>query len=271
MAIELSGVHYRYAGGFGEALRGIDLCLEPGQVVGIVGPNEAGKSTLCLVAAGLAPAVVGGRLEGDVRIDGSLSTELRPHELAQRCGLLQANPVAQLSHTTSSVFEEIAFGPCNLALPLSEVVERVRWAMEALAISDLGPRNPLRLSGGQAQQVALASVLALRPRYLILDEPTSELDPAGTRLVAESLVRVARETSAGILIAEHKTDVLAGIADEVVVLEQGAVTLAGAAARVLADPRLAELGVDPPSSIRLERAVRSAGLDWSAGLAEAVR
>jgi energy-coupling factor transporter ATP-binding protein EcfA2 len=271
VAIELSAVHYRYAGGAGEALHGVALLLEPGRVVGVVGANEAGKSTLCLVAAGLAPAVIGGRLEGTVRIDGDPSTSLRPHELAQRCGVLQANPVVQLSHTTATVFEEVAFGPCNLALPVGEVVGRVRWAMEAIGIGDLGPRDPLRLSGGQAQLVALASVLALRPRYLVLDEPTSELDPAGTRMVAESLARVAAETNVGILIAEHKTDVLASIADEVVVLDRGGVALSGAAAAVLADARLQDLGVDPPSAVRLRRAIDSAGLDWSAELAAAVR
>jgi energy-coupling factor transporter ATP-binding protein EcfA2 len=271
MAIEVQGARYRYAGGTAEALRGVDVRLEPGRVVGVVGANESGKSTLCLVAAGIAPAVVGGNLAGAVRIDDRPTTELRPYELAQHCGVLQANPIAQLSHTTSNVFEEVAFGPCNLALPLEEVAQRVRWAMEAIGISDLGPRNPLHLSGGQAQLVALASVLALRPRYLILDEPTSELDPAGTRLVSDSLARVARETGVGILVAEHKTDVLAGIADDVLVLDRGTVALAGPAAEVLADPRLAELGVDPPSSVRLERAVRSAGLDWSVRMAEAVR
>ena len=114
------------------------------------------------------------------------------------------------------------------------------------------------------------SVLALRPRYLVLDEPTSELDPAGTLLVAAALARIARETGAGILLVEHKTDVLAQIADEVVVLERGAVALSGPAATVLADPRLVELGVEPPAGVRLERAVRASGLEWSAALAEAI-
>jgi ABC-type methionine transport system ATPase subunit len=110
----------------------------------------------------------------------------------------------------------------------------------------------------------------LRPKYLILDEPTSELDPAGTSLVAEALGRVARETRAGILLVEHKTDVLARIADEVVVLDRGAVAFAGAAAPALADPRLGELGVESPAAVRLERMVRAAGLEWSAAVAEAI-
>ncbi|MGA3058189.1 MAG: ABC transporter ATP-binding protein [Candidatus Limnocylindrales bacterium] len=271
MAIELSTVRYRYAGASVLALQSIDLRLEPGQVVGVVGANEAGKSTLCLVASGFAPRVVGGRLEGSAQIDGVETTALRPHELAQRCGLLFQNAATQLSTTTASVFEEVSFGPCNLGLPVPEVVERAWWALRAVGIEELAARDPARLSGGEGQLVALASVLALRPRYLILDEPTSELDPAGTRLVADALVRVVAETGAGILIVEHKTDVLERIADRVVVLERGAVALAGEAAPTLADPRLAELGVEPPARVRLERGVRASGVPWSDRLAEAVR
>jgi energy-coupling factor transporter ATP-binding protein EcfA2 len=270
MAIELSGVIYRYAGASAAALSGLDLRVEPGRVVGVVGPNESGKSTACLVAAGLAPGVIGGRLGGSVRIDGAETATLRPHELAQRCGLLFQNAATQLSNTTATVFEEIAFGPCNLGLPADDVVARVWWALRAAGIEALAPRDPARLSGGQGQLVALASVLALRPSYLVLDEPTSELDPAGTILVAEALTRIARETGAGILLVEHKTDVLARVADEIVVLDGGSVALSGPAAGVLADPRLAALGVEPPAAIRLAQAVEAAGLEWSAELAGAI-
>jgi energy-coupling factor transporter ATP-binding protein EcfA2 len=269
MAIELGSVRYRYASSSSAALGPIDLRVEPGRVVGIVGANESGKTTLCLVAAGLAPGVIGGLLGGSVRIDGVDAATLRPHELAQRCGLLFQHAATQLSGTTATVFEEVAFAPCNLGLPVAEVIERVWWALRVVGVEALAPRDPARLSGGQGQLVALASVLALRPQYLVLDEPTSELDPAGTRLVAEALARLARETGAGILLVEHKTDVLARIADEVVVLERGSVALSGSAAVVLADSRLAGLGVEPPARVRLERAVRASGIEWSATLAEA--
>ncbi|MGZ6315380.1 MAG: energy-coupling factor ABC transporter ATP-binding protein [Candidatus Limnocylindrales bacterium] len=270
MAIELSAVRYRYAGASVFALQSIDLRLEPGRVVGVVGANEAGKSTVCLVASGFAPRVVSGRLEGSVQVDGVETSTLRPHELAQRCGLLLQNAATQLSTTTATVFEEVGFGPSNLGLPIAEIVERVGWALDAVGIEKLAARDPARLSGGEGQLVALASVLALRPRYLILDEPTSELDPAGTSLVADALVRVAAETGAGILIVEHKADVLGRVADEVVVLDRGTVVLAGPAAPTLADPRLAELGVEPPARVRLEREVRAAGIEWTARLRKAM-
>ena len=271
MAIELESARYRYAGSGSAALGPIELRVEPGRVLGVAGANESGKSTLCVVAAGVAPAVIGGKLDGSVRIDGVDAATLRPHELAQRCGLLFQHAHTQLSHTTATVFEEVAFGPCNLGLPVAEVAERVWWALGAVGVEGLAPRDPARLSGGQGQLVALASVLALRPKYLILDAPTSELDPAGTRLIADALVRVAAETGAGILLVEHKLDVLAHIAEEVVVLERGAVALVGPAATVLADPRLAELGVEPPAGVRLERAVRDSGVEWTASMSESIR
>jgi energy-coupling factor transporter ATP-binding protein EcfA2 len=270
MAIELAAVRYRYAGSQTAALGPIDLRVEPGRVVGVAGANESGKTTLCLVAAGLAPAVIGGTLDGTVHFDGVDTAALKPHELAQRCGMLFQHAATQLSHTTATVFEEVAFGPCNLGLPIEAVLERVWWALGVVGIEALAPRDPARLSGGQGQLVALASVLALRPRYLVLDEPTSELDPAGTELVAAALVRIAHETGAGILLVEHKTDVLSAIADEVIVLDVGSVAISGAAATTLGDPRLADLGVEPPSRVRLEREIRSARLQWSDALAEAI-
>ncbi len=260
MTIALVDASYRYAGTTRNVLSGIDLQVGSGMVVGLVGPNEAGKSTLCLVASGLAPAAMGGHLEGSVAVDGVETTALRPHELAQRCGVLFQNPTTQLSGTAVTVFEELAFGPRNLGLPASEVVDRVEWAMAALGIEALASKDPTRLSGGQAQLVALASVLALRPAHLVLDEPTSQLDPQGTRLVGEALARIAAETGTALLVAEHKTDLLARLAARVVVLADGAIAFEGPADEVLGDPRLPELGVEPPAAVRLDRALAAAGI-----------
>jgi energy-coupling factor transport system ATP-binding protein len=264
MPIELAGVRYRYAGASRDSLRRVDLHLEPGRVLGIAGANESGKTTLCLVASGFAPTVVGGRLEGFAGIDGIPTSSMPAHGLAQHCGLLFQNASTQLTGTTTTVFEEVAFGPCSLGLKVREVIERVSWALNAVGIEELAPRHPSRLSGGQAQLVALASVLALRPGYLILDEPTSELDPAGTALVADALVKVATETGAGIMLVEHKMDVLARVADEVAVVAAGEIAMCGPAAETLADPRLVDLGVEPPAEARLRREVAAAGLTWPA-------
>jgi energy-coupling factor transport system ATP-binding protein len=267
VTLRLEGVRYGYAGTNRPVLQGIDLELEPGRVVGLMGANDSGKSTLCLVASGVAPATIGGRLEGTVTIDDLPTRAATPSDLAQRCGVLFQNPSTQLSGIAPTVWEEVAFGPRNLSLPLGEVIDRVDAALGALGITNLQERDPLRLSGGQAQLVALAAVLALRPRYLVLDEPTSQLDPEGTRLVGDALASVAGATGAGILVAEHKADLLAELVGEVVVLSGGRVALRGDVASVLSNPGLMELGVAPPAPIRLGRAVAAAGLAMPEGAA----
>jgi energy-coupling factor transporter ATP-binding protein EcfA2 len=256
--LRLQAARYQYAGARTWALDGIDLEVRSGSVLAVVGANDAGKSTLCLVASGLAPLVIGGRLEGSVRLDGRETRELKPHEAAQRCGVLFQNPLNQLSGTVPTVWEEIAFGPRNVGLDLAAIVDSVEAAIAALRIGHLAVRDPARLSGGQVQLVALAAVLALRPRALVLDEPTSQLDPEGTRLVGNAIRSLARDGGTAVLIAEHKTGLLTEIADEAVVLDAGRITARGPIDRVLADPAIADLGVDPPPIVRLRRALTQA-------------
>lgn len=259
MSLAMRGARYRYAGTATWVLDGVDLDVAAGRVVGLVGANDAGKSTLCLVAAGLAPTSIGGRLEGSVLLDDSETIALRSFEASQRCGILFQNPLTQLSGTAVTVFEEVAFGPRNVGLDLGTIVGRVEWALDALGIDHLAPRDPDHLSGGQAQLVALAAVLALQPGVLVLDEPTSQLDPAGTRLVGDALARLAGETGAAILIAEHKTDLLARFADEVAVIDGGRIVAHGATASILGDPLIESLGVEPPSAVAIARAASAAG------------
>jgi energy-coupling factor transporter ATP-binding protein EcfA2 len=261
IVLAFHGARYWYPATKAPAIDGVDLELRAGEVVGLVGPNDAGKSTLCLLAAGLAPTSIGGKLEGEVRLGDRPTSELALHESAQRAGILFQNPVTQLSGTALTVWEEVAFGPRNLGLPTDEIATRVQVALDALRIEALAERDPLRLSGGQAQLVALAAVLALRPPCLVLDEPTSQLDPLGTRLVGEALALLTQATGTGILLVEHKTDLIAAIADRVVVLDSGRAVMHGAADDILADPALEEHGVEAPSRIRLGRRLIEAGVD----------
>ena len=131
--------------------------------------------------------------------------------------------------------------------------------MAALGIAALADRDPVRLSGGQAQLVALAAVVALGPSVLVLDEPTSQLDPAGTRFVGDALARLATEAGTAILLVEHKTALVARIADEAVLLVGGRIERRGPARDLLADPTIEDHGVEPPPSVRIERAVAAAG------------
>jgi energy-coupling factor transport system ATP-binding protein len=251
--LELRAVSYRYAGYARAVLHDVDLTLADGRIVGLVGANEAGKSTLCLVASGLAPGSIGGQVTtGGLFIDGQPMAGRPLHEFATRVGIGFQNPATQLSGVTGSVFEEVALGPMNLGLPVPETMERTREALRVLGISDLAEREPRRLSGGQAQLVVIASLLAMRPAHLLLDEPTAQLDPHGTRLVGAALRDLAA-TGTAMLIVEHKTDLLEQLCDEVVALDEGRVAAAGPTEAVLGDERLEIWGVEPPARVRLLR------------------
>jgi energy-coupling factor transporter ATP-binding protein EcfA2 len=260
MTLELQAESYRYPGYARSVLREISLTIADGETVGLIGPNEAGKSTLCLVASGLAPASVGGELRGTLTIDGQPMAGLPTYELAERVVVGFQNPNTQRSGISSTVFEEVALGPMNLGLAIEETIERTWAALRLLRLEPIAERNPSRLSGGQAQLVGIASLLAMRPGHIILDEPTAQLDPAGTRLVAEALRQLA-DAGTSLLVAEHKTDLLDGLCRRMLVIDDGRIVLDGPAADVLADPGLVELGVEPPARVRIQRAVEAAGLE----------
>lgn len=260
--LELRGASYRYAGYAKAVLHDIDLTIGDGEIVGLVGPNEAGKSTLCLVASGLAPSSIGGHLTGTLTIDGESMADRPTYELAQRVVVCFQNPNTQRSGVAATVFEEVAIGPMNLGFEVPEILARTREAIALLRLEHLIERDPLRLSGGQSQLVAIASLLAMRPRYIILDEPTAQLDPAGTRLVGDAL-RTLAERGTSLLIAEHKTDLLDDLCSRIIALDTGRIVLDGPTRDVVADDLLVAIGVEPPARERLRRALAAAGVDDS--------
>jgi energy-coupling factor transporter ATP-binding protein EcfA2 len=261
--LELRRVGYRYAGYARQVLADVDLRLDDGEIVGVVGANESGKSTLCLVASGLAPGSIGGELTGGgLSIDGVPMAGRPLHELATRVGIGFQNPSTQLSGVTGSVFEEVALGPLNAGLSRPEIVQRATWALERFGIMGLAERHPRRLSGGQAQLVVLAALLAMRPPHLVLDEPTAQLDPAGARAVGDAL-RAMAMTGTAMLITEHRTDLLDALCSRVVVLDAGRIVVDGPAGEVLSDPRLEDNGVVSPSRIRMARLLSGQGVDPS--------
>ena len=211
--LELGDVSYRYPGATGPAIEGIDLAIAEGEIVGVVGPNDAGKSTLCLVASGLAPASTGGDLTGGV-------------ELAVEAGIVFQDPATQRSGVTGTVFEEVAVGPVNLGRSVSETIAAVRAALLTVGIEDLAERHPAHLSGGQAQLLSIASAVAMGPGLLVLDEPTAQLDPEATDTVVAALRSLAASGTA-LLIAEHRLDVLDALGARLVALDGGRVTPTG--------------------------------------------
>jgi energy-coupling factor transport system ATP-binding protein len=257
--LTLEKVSYRYPGAIRSSLHEIELTLNDGDVIGVVGASEAGKSTLALVTAGLAPRSIGGNLIGRMLIDGEDTAGRPMHEMAAHVGICFQNPTSQLSQVADTVFEEVAFGPLNLGIDRMEVVSRTLAALESLGIGTLAERDPRRLSGGQMQLVAVAGLLAMRPRHLVLDEPTAQLDPEGKRLVADALAALAAAGTA-LLIAEHDTNLLGRLCSRIIVLEAGQMALEGDTRTVLRDERLVSLGIEPPARVQLERALTSAGL-----------
>jgi energy-coupling factor transporter ATP-binding protein EcfA2 len=219
VSIAIDGLGVHYPGRREPALTDVSLVAAEGEWVGITGRTGAGKSTLALATAGFMPRVVHASVSGRVIHDGLDLTKASPSELIGRCGIVFASAADQLSGSKPTVREELAFGLENLGLPRAEMDPRIDSTMEALGIRHLAERDPGALSGGEQQRVAIASIAAMGPGVLVLDEPTAELDPAGTAAVVELLVRL-RVAGTTIVCIEHAPAVL-DASDRVVILDRG--------------------------------------------------
>lgn len=246
-------VSYRYPETDSDALLGVDLSVAAGEWVGITGLTGAGKSSLCYAVMGLVPHFFGGRLRGRVQIFGTDSRGLGVAERSTSVGLLLQNPFTQLSAARERVDEEVAFGPECHGLGPEEVRRRVEEALRVTGLQDLAARHPLDLSGGQLQRLALAGLLAMHPPMLVLDEPTSQLDPAGTARMFEVLSGLNRRGTT-ILMVEHKLEAMAELCPRVVAMAQGAVIADGPPAAVFADPKV-EARAGAPAYVRIARKV----------------
>jgi energy-coupling factor transport system ATP-binding protein len=231
-------------------LRGVNLQIAGGEVVVLLGRVGAGKTTLCMALNGLVPHATGGRYRGDVTALGLNTREHTVADLARRVGLVFQDPETQL--TQMRVEDEIAFGPENLGVPPAEIEERVAWALDAVGLSDCRDRSPLLLSGGQKQRVAIAAMLAMQPRLLVLDEPTASLDPGGKVAVFNVLANLARERRVGVFMATQELEWVPRFADRLLVLHEGRIALEGPPAVVFRHAReLQEWGIGVPQMVEL--------------------
>jgi energy-coupling factor transport system ATP-binding protein len=258
--LTLEGVGYRYAGARADAISGITLTLQEGRVTGLAGAVAAGKSTVCLVAGGLAPRVVGGRSVGRLLVDGADVAAWPMYRLAEQVVAGLQDPAGQLSLVAPTVEDEVAFGPANLGLERAEIMARTEEAMRLVGVVDLRHRDPARLSGGQQQLVVLAGLMAMRPRHLILDEPVAHLDAAGARQVL-SAIRAIAESGTAVLLAEQRTWALEQVCDSLALLAAGNLVEQGDPATILGAEVTASLGVEAPALPRLRRTLMTAGLD----------
>lgn len=220
--LSFKDVTYRYPATQVAALRGLSLDLAPGEVVAVIGNVGAGASTLLLVAADLAPRVLGGELSGSVQRAG-------------RCAVLLPTPWTQVSGMAFTVQDEVAFGPANLGWPRERIAASVERALTRVDVAHLRDRDPATLSGGELQRVILGGILAMEPDVLLLDEPTAELDPVAAQRIWVLIRDLAREGMA-VLVATSDLDALPVVADRVVWLVDGAVRASGATRDVLVDP-----------------------------------
>jgi energy-coupling factor transport system ATP-binding protein len=235
--VNLKKVTYKYPLTDAPVLSKIDLQIQEGEFVALIGPNGAGKSTLCYTVAGFIPHFFKGELEGTVEVAGVETKSSSLNKWVLNAGLAFQNPFNQISGTKYTVYEELAFGLENLGVPRPEIHKRVDETISLTGIEEIADRSPYSLSGGQQQRVALASILVMHPKVLVLDEPTSQMDPIGTREVF-GVVRSLAERGMTVVMAEHKMEWLAHFADRVVALYQGKILMEGKPSEVLTSERL---------------------------------
>jgi len=239
--VNLQNVTYKYPLTDVPVLQNVNLQVNEGEFVAVIGPNGAGKSTLCYAIAGFVPHFFKGEIAGTVEVAGNESSKSTLPEWVLNVGLAFQNPFNQISGAKYTVFEEIAFGLENIGVPRDEMKSRVEDAMKLTGISNLADRSPYSLSGGQQQRVALTSILVMHPKVLVLDEPTSQMDPIGTREVF-GVIRKLSENGMTVVMVEHKVEWIAEFADKVVALHNGFVLLEGKPQEVLTSDLLTDKG-----------------------------
>ncbi len=272
-AIQLIDVSYRYPRSKNTVIRGINLTVEPGEFLAIMGENGAGKSTLCRILNGIIPHSIGGQLKGKVKIAGLNTREANIAQLSTKVGIVLDDPETQLF--TTSVRSEVAFGPENLNVDPEEIYQRIQWSLDVVRLTGYEDRMPSALSGGQKQRLAIAAALAMKPEILILDEATSQVDPLGVVEVLSVVKELNEKYGMTIVMTTDQSEEIAKLADRVIVLDKGRLIAEGTPRQVFADaelfshhmiraPQVSQLGVQlkeagyplPVFPITIEEAAR---------------
>lgn len=247
--IETTNLTYAYPGGTKQSISDVSLRIEKGEFVLITGPSGCGKTTLCRCFNGLIPHFYQGEMKGEITVAELNVSEHSTYELAQHVGLVFQNPENQLF--ALSVEKDVAFGLENLGVPREEMRKTVDWALQLTGINDIRERAPHELSGGQQQRVAIASVLAMKPQVIVLDEPTSFLDPLTARRIFEVIYDLNRNLGITVVLVEHRLDLTAKYADHIIVMDQGKVLLDGDPHEILRSEEARLVGVGIPKATRL--------------------
>lgn len=257
--IEIKDFSFRYREGSDFITKDINLTIPDGAFVGITGAAGSGKSTMTYALNGIIPHCYPGDFYGEVVVEGLDTVDTPLTELSRLVGSVCQDIDSQM--VSSVVEDEMLYGLENFGVPRDQIEERVAEALEAVGISSLRDRVIASLSGGQKQKVAIASILAMRPKILVLDEPTAELDPASSVVVFDLLKKYAKEHGTTVIVIEQKIALLSDYTDLLVIMDKGRVRFADEPAEVLkrAD-ELLEIGVNVPRSTTLTNRLRAAGM-----------
>ncbi|MFD2829629.1 energy-coupling factor ABC transporter ATP-binding protein [Corticicoccus populi] len=246
--LSLRNVSYQYPLEAEKAVKHISFDLKEGKVYGVIGANESGKTTLCNIMRGFIPELYKGELTGEILYKGKDIAEYNIGDLASEIGYSFQNPFTQISGVKETVFEEIAYGMENLGISREQMTARVNELAALFNLEELINENPFELSGGQKQRVALASVTALDPKIIILDEPTSQLDPKSTEDIFK-VVEHLKKQGKTIFLVEHKVDLLAEYCDEIFLLSGGEMVMQGKTKDILSDEKVLKYGAGLPQIV----------------------
>ncbi len=255
--VEIKGLSFTYLGADTPSLLDVDLEVEKGEYVVVAGPSGCGKSTLCRCLNGLVPHFYEGKYSGEVVVEGMIVADHGVPELSQRVGMVFQDPESQLFSLT--VESEVAFGPENIGLPREEIVNRVRDSLSRAEIVHLRDRMPFEISGGEQQRVAVAATLAMLPEILVLDEPTSNLDPQGASTLLKLVGELNKVSGKTVVMVEHRLEAVAGYADRVVLMDKGRIVANGEPRSVLSSEVAASLGIGVPKIMVLAKSLESDG------------
>ncbi|MEM2342297.1 MAG: ATP-binding cassette domain-containing protein [Candidatus Bathyarchaeia archaeon] len=257
--IETRNLTYIYPFTEKPAFESVNLSIGRGEFVLLTGPSGCGKTTLCRCLNGLIPHFYGGKLEGEIIVAGLKPSEHPIYKMAQHVGMVFQNPENQLFALT--VEKDVAFGLENLGLPRDEIRRRVNWALKVTGIYDLKDKAPFELSGGQQQRVAIASVLAMQPEIIVLDEPTSFLDPLSAKNILETVHQLSRDLKITVILIEHRLDLAARYANRVIVMKDGHIVLDDEPRRAFLDEKIRLIGIGIPKVVKLYFLLREDSVD----------
>jgi energy-coupling factor transporter ATPase len=255
--IETKDVTYTYPGATKPSITEVSIRIERGEFALITGPSGCGKTTLCRCFNGLIPHFYQGEIKGEVTVAGLDVAEHEIFELAKHVGLVFQNPENQLF--ALSVEKDVAFGLENLGLPREEMRKKVDWALNLTEIYDLRERAPHELSGGQQQRVAIASVLAMQPEVIVLDEPTSFLDPLSAKKIFEVIYDLNRKLGITVVLVEHRLDLTAKYASHIIIMDEGRIAQDGDPREILRSEEARLIGVGIPKATRLYQILKKDG------------